>query len=131
MIKKPYVEVRALSRGLALLTELNRVGHARVSALAKATGIDRTTTYRLLATLERHGLVDQRGEDDMFGLTARVRTLSDGYHERDHLARSVAQHLGTLLQQVQWPSDFAVFDQDAMTICESTHRFSHIRSIAA
>lgn len=121
---KPYIEVRALSRGIALLTELNRLGHARASALARVAGVDRTTAYRMLATLKHLGLVAQRDSDDEYVLDGNVRSLSDGYSHRDHLTRCVSLHLGTLFQQVLWPTDFATFEQNAMVIRETTHRFS-------
>jgi IclR family mhp operon transcriptional activator len=122
--ERPYVEVRALSRGIALLMELNRVGSARASALAKATGIDRTTAYRLLATLEKLDLVTRRSEDDAFVLAPGARNLSNGYNDRDHLTRCAARHLGGLFQQVLWPTDFATFEGTSMVIRETTHRFS-------
>jgi len=121
---KPYPEVRALSRGVALLGALNRLGPARPAELAAAVGIDRTTAYRLMATLETLGLVAQRPSDGAFLLTARVRSLSDGFVERDALTQSVTLHLVALLQQVVWPTDFATFEQGSMLIRESTHRFS-------
>jgi IclR family mhp operon transcriptional activator len=120
----PYREVRALSRGVALIGALNRSGPARPAELAAAVGIDRTTTYRLLATLERLGLIAQRPSDGAFFLTASVRGLSDGFVERDALTQCVALQMGALFQQVVWPSDFATFEQGSMLIRESTHRFS-------
>lgn len=121
---KPYAEVQALVRGIALLTELNKVGHARASELARVTGIDRTTTYRLLATLENLGLVAQRLADNQFVLAPDVRTLSNGFIERDELAQIVSLHLGSLFQKVAWPSDFATFDFGSMVIQDTTHHFS-------
>ena len=38
--------VRALSRGLALIGELNASGPSNVVQLAKKTGLNRTTCYR-------------------------------------------------------------------------------------
>lgn len=121
---KPYVEVRALRRGLELLLALNRIGSARASLLAKMTGIDRTTTYRMLATLEAMGLVEQRQSNDEYGLAAHVRDLSDGYSERDHLTRIAANRLGMLFPKVLWPTDFATFEKNVMVIRETTHKFS-------
>ncbi len=120
----PYRHVRALTRGLDLLRELNTRGHARAAELAAATGIDRTTTYRLLATLAEYGLVQPHPSSDDYVLTAMVRRLSDGYTERDHLTQIVTPHLGALFQQVLWPTDFAIFEAGAMVIRETTHRFS-------
>ena len=50
---RQYKEVRGLSRGLDVLKALNRVpgGIGSTSELAKACGLDRTTTKRLLETL--------------------------------------------------------------------------------
>ena len=119
-----YRPVRALNRGLMLLQELNRIGSGRPSDLARAAGLDRTTTYRLLATLEDFGLVRTSISTDEYVLTEKVRTLSDGFTEPDRTLQIVSVHLGTLFQKVIWPTDFATFDRGAMMIRETTHRFS-------
>ena len=56
-----YKEVRGLTRGLDVLRALNRVpgGIGSTSELAKACGLDRTTTKRLLETLRHMGFVRQ------------------------------------------------------------------------
>jgi IclR family mhp operon transcriptional activator len=119
-----YATVRSLSRGIALLQELNRLGHAKPAVLSSATKIDRTTTYRLLATLQELGLVAQNVSTDEYILTSAVRTLSEGFTSRDRLTRVVAQELGVLFKKVLWPTDFATFERGAMVIRETTHRFS-------
>jgi DNA-binding MarR family transcriptional regulator len=53
-----------LHRGTVLpLTVLHRIGPARVSELADALGLDRTTVTRHLDVLERRGLVDRRPDE--------------------------------------------------------------------
>src|SRR5882757_8026307 len=42
--------IRALNRGLEVLTELNRLERAAINTLANAVGLPRTTTYRILET---------------------------------------------------------------------------------
>jgi IclR family mhp operon transcriptional activator len=118
-----YRHVRALARGLKVLMELSRTGRARPGEIAAETGIDRTTAYRLLETLEREGFV-VRTSDDYYGLTLAVRQLSEGFTDLDHITRIVAPELGSLLAKVLWPTDFATFEQGAMIIRETTHRFS-------
>ena len=49
--------VRALVRGLDILRHVNRVGACRAREIAIATGIPRSTVYRLLETLEEQGYV--------------------------------------------------------------------------
>ncbi|MCX5495528.1 helix-turn-helix domain-containing protein [Kaistia dalseonensis] len=124
MSDSSYRNVRALERGLDILMELNQRGHARPSELAEATGIDRTTVYRLLATLAKRGLVAQRAADDSYGLLPAVRQLSEGFTDTDWIAAIIAPELGKLMPQVLWPSDFATFEKGWMVIRETTHRFS-------
>ena len=67
--------VRALSRGLALIAELNASGPSNVVQLAKRTGLNRTTCYRLLDTLREDGYVTFDETNALFGLTPQVRSL--------------------------------------------------------
>ena len=119
-----YRPVRALERGLTLLLELNRTGRATPSQLAKATQLDRTTVYRLMATLIDLGYVEKSASSDCYVLSHAVQSLSDGFTEVDRSSRIAAQSLARLCQKIQWPSDYAVFDRGHMTIRESTHRVS-------
>ena len=46
--------VRSLSRGLALIRDLNVTGPSSAQQLAARTGLNRTTCYRLLQTLQQN-----------------------------------------------------------------------------
>ncbi|WP_298282429.1 helix-turn-helix domain-containing protein [Acidocella sp.] len=119
-----YKPVRALARGLDLLLELNTRGRAKPAELAIATGIDRTTVYRMLATLTELGFVARAASEDKYYLLREVRRLSDGFIETDDVLHIAARELGKLLSVIQWPSDYATFDRGAMVIQETTHRLS-------
>ena len=106
------------------MVALNQRDRSLPAELAQQTGIDRTTVYRLLATLESHGYVTHSDADDRYILTKAVRELSDGFTSLDHVARVVPREMGSLLSQVLWPSDFATYELGNMVIRESTHRFS-------
>src|SRR5258708_29297692 len=58
--------IRALNRGLEVLTELNRLERAAINTLAAAVGLPRTTTYRILETLRLAGFVDRDAHDDCY-----------------------------------------------------------------
>lgn len=120
----PYRPINALQRGLVVLEALNMVGRARPSELARATGIDRTTVYRILATLQQQGMVAASESDGAYMLTSRVRRLSDGFTDQDAVIRVVAPALGRLLPDVLWPSDYATFVDGRMVIQETSHRYS-------
>jgi IclR family mhp operon transcriptional activator len=116
--------VRALSRGLALIGELNASGPSNVVQLAKRTGLNRTTCYRLLDTLCQDGYVTFDETNALFGLTPQVRTLSEGVSSRDLSSQTALPAMFGLLNQVSWPSDFGVFELGSVLIRESTHPFS-------
>lgn len=116
--------VRALSRGLALIGELNTNGPSSAQQLARKSGINRTTCYRLLQTLQQDGYVTFDEESALFGLTPQVRRLSEGLSMQDLSSQVALPPMFSLLEQVSWPSDFAVFELGRMMIRESTHSFS-------
>jgi IclR family mhp operon transcriptional activator len=116
--------VRALSRGLALIGELNTSGPSSAQQLAAKSGINRTTCYRLLQTLQQDGYVTFDKKSALFGLTPRVRRLSEGLSAQDLSSQAALPPMFALLEQVSWPSDFAVFEVGRMAIRESTHSFS-------
>jgi len=116
--------VRALSRGLALIGELNASGPSNVVLLAKRTGLNRTTCYRLLDTLREDGYVTLDETNAVFSLTPQVRTLSEGVSSRDLSSQAALPEMFNLLNQVSWPSDFGVFELGSVLIRESTHPFS-------
>src|ERR1044072_4855167 len=103
--------VRSLSRGLTLIRELNVGGPLSVLQLAQRSGLNRTTCYRLLQTLQADGFVTFDAASALFGLTAQVRTLSEGVSTRDLSSQAALPPMFTLLDEVSWPSDFGVFDQ--------------------
>ncbi|WP_440712558.1 IclR family transcriptional regulator [Gordonia sp. FQ] len=76
--------VRSVHRAVSILQVLARTGPVGVSRIAEEVGIHKSTAFRLLATLEARGLVDQnasRGEyrlgDGVVGLAAGVTQRHD------------------------------------------------------
>lgn len=122
--KSVYPKVRALERGLEIVSALSELGWATPGELAKYTGIHRATVYRLLHTLEINDYVHCRPGDGCYFLTKRFSFIADGIKDEDWVSQVVSPHLGNLLSQVQWPSDFATFMSGRLVIRESTHRFS-------
>lgn len=116
--------VRALSRGLALIRELNASGPSTAVQLSKTTGLNRTSCYRLLDTLREDGYVTFDETNALFGLTLRVRALSEGLSSRDLSSQAAVPVMFSLLNEVSWPSDFGVFELGSVVIRESTHPFS-------
>jgi IclR family transcriptional regulator, mhp operon transcriptional activator len=121
---RAYSGVRSLERGIQLLVELARSGGLKPAELTEATGVDRTTVYRLLETLRRCGFVSQNKSDGKFHLTLNVRRLGEGFTEADSISALVRPTLNKLVKEIRWPSDFASFDDGSMLVRETTHHLS-------
>jgi IclR family mhp operon transcriptional activator len=112
--------IRALNRGLEVLTELNRLERAAINTLANAVELPRTTTYRILETLRLAGYVERDPHDDCYRPTIMVRALSDGFDDEAMLAHLARPHLSALCAQIVWPVAIATPSGTAMMIREAT-----------
>ena len=109
--------VNALHRGLRILRAIND-GHAQAREISAATRLPKSTVARMLETLVADGYLAQ---DDRKGyhVTARALTLSRGYNAKEVLLKAARPVLENLRQHQIWPSDLAVFDQDAMVVLDT------------
>jgi IclR family mhp operon transcriptional activator len=113
-----------LERGLRVLEYLNTVRASTAYEIAAELKIPRPTVYRILETLEEHGLLYRSASDSVFRLTGAVRHLSEGFSDEEWIRSLGAPLLRRLGEKVLWPTDLATLDHDAMIIRESTHRIS-------
>ncbi len=118
--------VRALERGLAVLTAMNRHKVASVVELASETRLPRPTVYRLLETLGRAGLVTRSGTVDRFCLTRKVRTLSDGFVDDEWITGIAAPVIAAFTAEHVWPVALMTFEEGRMLIRETTHPASSL-----
>ena len=116
--------IRALNRGLEVLTQLNRLERAAINTLASAVRLPRTTTYRILETLRVAGYVDRDAHDDCYRPTIMVRALSDGFDDEAMVAHIAKPHLAALGAQIIWPVAVATPSGATMMIRETTDRQS-------
>lgn len=121
---RTYREVRALDRGLRLIEALAELGWSTPQVLAKATGIDRATVYRLLATLTAAGYARRREEDGQYVLSAKIREVASGVRDDDQLAGIMSPFLADLVSEVFWPSDFAMLVGGRLRIVASSHHLT-------
>ena len=70
--------------------------HRNVRALSRGLALD---------TLREDGYVTFDETNALFGLTAQVRTLSEGVSSRDLSSQAALPAMFSLLDQVSWPSD--------------------------
>jgi IclR family mhp operon transcriptional activator len=119
-----YKRISSLDRGLRVLEYLNTVRASTAHEIALELKLPRPTVYRILETLEQHGLLYRSASDSVFRLTSAVRHLSAGFTDEEWIRTLGAPLLRRLGEKVLWPTDLATFEGNSMVIRESTHRFS-------
>ena len=105
--------VRAFSKGLDIICAFDPHSPMTIADLAKASGIDRAGTRRILLTLEALGYV--RSDGKRFALTPRVLNLGYRYLASLpfwHIAQPVMEEL---VAQVQETCSIGVLDGDNAT----------------
>lgn len=112
--------IRALSRGLQVLAELNRLQRATINTLASAQRLPRTTTFRILETLRLAGYVERDPHDDCYRPTVMVHCLSNGFDDEamlTHVARPIMETLGG---RIVWPLAILTPAATSMLVREAT-----------
>ena len=119
-----YKRICSLERGLRVLEYLNTVRASTAHEIAAELKLPRPTVYRILETLEQHQFLYRSASDSVFRLTSAVSELSKGFTDEEWIRRLGAPLVRRLGEKVLWPTDLATYENGAMIIRESTHRFS-------
>jgi IclR family transcriptional regulator, mhp operon transcriptional activator len=122
--RKTYKDVRSLVRGMQIIEALSELGWAKVGELSEAAGIERSSVYRLISTLEELGYVSRRTGDGAVALTAKFAHLADALKDDDIVTQFAWPPLFDLTKDVLWPCDFASLEGGKVLIRRSTHKIS-------
>lgn len=117
---EPTRTIRALARGLDVLTELNRLERGAINQLAAAVNLPRTTIYRILETLRLAGFVERDEHDDCYRPTVKVRELADGFDDKAMIAHVAKPHLSSLGEKLVWPVAISTLSDIFMVVRECT-----------
>jgi IclR family mhp operon transcriptional activator len=76
----------------------------------------------MLETLEHEGYVMRCEEPTVYVPTGRSLLLSQGYDKYLWIGRVAEPLLNEFRKKIQWPSDIAVIDDDAMIVAHTTRQ---------
>jgi DNA-binding IclR family transcriptional regulator len=112
--------VPVIDRMMEVLARLETAaGHPTVRDLAASCGVPRTTVYRILNTLESHGLVVRTGNGGGYQLGSRFLTLAarvpNGAEWRQ-LAEDAQPWLQRVATETGETAKFSVLDRDAALV---------------
>ncbi|MBL8199596.1 MAG: helix-turn-helix domain-containing protein [Chromatiales bacterium] len=112
--------IRALHRGLQVLEALNGNNRALVSEVALATGLPRTTTFRLLENLRDAGYVERDDRDHRYFVTIQVRNLSRAFEDDAWVTDTAGPVLAALAGSLLWPVYLSTLFGTSMLIRATT-----------
>lgn len=115
-----FEPVTAVLRAFDVLLTVNRLKEASVGDIFRETGLNRPTIVRMLETLIHAGFVSRHPTQAVYFPTGRTLDLSCGYEKHEEMAMVAAPILLRLYKELQWPSDVAVFDRDAMVVARTS-----------
>ena len=115
-----FEPVTAVLRAFDVLLTVNRLKEASVGDIYRETGLNRPTIVRMLETLMYAGFVSRHPTQAVYLPTGRTLDLSCGYQKHEEMATVAAPVLVSLHKELQWPSDVAVFDRDAMVVARTS-----------
>ena len=118
---KSSENVRALTRGLAILRFVNAAGDPRPSDIAAGLNLPRPTVYRLLQTLEEAGYIVLSATDNRVRTTRLAASLGDGFGATSRLCQAAGVVFGAYASKIVWPLVVSVYENAAMVIQETTH----------
>ncbi|MGB9594124.1 MAG: IclR family transcriptional regulator [Anaerolineae bacterium] len=104
--------VQSVERAIAILQAFSRERPERgVSELARELGVHKSTVYRLLATLERRGLVARNPETERYRLGLELLTLAAQVVEHMDVREIARPHLRDLSERCQETVNLAVLHE--------------------
>lgn len=114
--------VQSVTRSMLLMATLNRHNGAGLNWLAKATGLSRGTTYRMLETFIADGYATKDPNERGYWLTEKVQELSDGYADTGWIATIAKPRLRDLGRDVVWPLSLCVPAGNTMVVKLTTDK---------
>lgn len=118
-----FEPVTALTRGLEVLRQINQLERTTVTEIHKRTGYPKPTVLRMIETLMNAGYVVREEGSATYAPTGKCLLLSNGLHAHAHMTAVAAPFLSAFRRSVGWPSDFGLFDGDAMVIAATNREF--------
>jgi len=121
--------IRSLQRGLEVLSYLQSSRAASLHDLYRVTGLPKATLTRIIATLERQGLIWQRLADGAFLASHTLHEREPRLSDEDYLVEVASKVLEKLCRKVGWPSVLSVPRLNHMEVIETNRPKSYFHHL--
>lgn len=120
------VPIRAITRGIAALSAINRDGPITMMNISKSAIIPYPTACRIVQTLIHEGLVEREPARKRYRVTSLVQTLATGFQNEDRLVAVARPHLEKLCTEISWPISLTTRVGTHMMVRDSTHKMTSL-----
>lgn len=120
------VPIRAITRGIAVLSAINRDGPITMMNISKSAEVPYPTACRIVQTFLHEGLIEREPARKRYRVTSLVQTLATGFQAEDQLVAAARPHLEELCRKVSWPISLATRVGTRMMVRDSTHKMTSL-----
>ena len=121
--------VGSVDKAMQVLRLLGDAGDLGVTELSRRLQVHKSTVSRLLATLERHGVVSRNSQTDKFGLGPALISLAGVALQRIDLRDAARESLTRLAEETTETVNLAILDGDQVVNIEKLPSAHYIRDI--
>jgi len=121
------VSVKALARGLEVLSAVNELNPGAVKDVVEATGLPKATAIRLLKSLVEQGYLAEDSQGQGYRVTSDVRKLARALSTQTHYAQIANPLLRDLSIAIKFPAVFSVLDGASLLIEADSKRTAPLR----
>lgn len=118
--------IRSISRGIAVLQVINRLGSATMTQISEQAKVPYPTAVRIVHTLLDEMLIEREPDRPNYRPTSLVHTLSLGYQSENHLVTVSERHIQKLCAEVHWPIATTTRVGSSMIVRNSTHAMTSL-----
>ena len=129
MIQTTAGDIQSVRNAIRALRVLGEAGDLGVTELGLRLGVHKSTVSRLLATLERQGLVSRNQQTAKFGLGPALISLAGAALQRLDIRVVAREHLERLAEQTRETVNLAILDGDQVVNIEKLPSPHYIRDI--
>lgn len=120
--------VQSLDRAVGLLSALAGADGLTLAGVASATGLPGSTAYRLLATLQRHGLVEFEEAGQRWHIGVEAFRIGSSFLRRRKIIDRSRQALQDLSLRFGETANLAVADQGAVVFVSQVEAHAPLRA---
>jgi DNA-binding IclR family transcriptional regulator len=129
MIQTDAGDIRSVSKAVQVLRLLGEAGELGVTELSSRVRVHKSTVSRLLATLERQGVVSRNPRTEKFGLGPALISMAGAALQRIDVRAAAREHLERLAEQTGETVNLAILDGDQVVNIDKLPSAHYIRDI--